>query len=304
MTQSNTSSVGSIADQMDRHILYQKSVQDPETEIEFLVEKYKELRGKEPVVLREDFCGTAFLATEWCKSNPKFKAIGIDLCDDTLNWGQKNNISAAGQEVASRVNIYKENVLDFYKEDELADIICAFNFSYNILKPRTTLIDYFKNARRGLADNGLLVLDVFGGTEAYDTVEEEREVDEEDFNYIWQQAKFNPITHEMQCYIHFEFEDGSRIDKAFSYEWRLRTIPEIIESLEEAGFSKVRCYWEEFAEAEEDADEVEDADTVATSDDEEDDEEEDVYLEETGEYYEAKEVDNQESWISYIVAEK
>ena len=272
----------SIAQQMDRHILYQKSVQDPETEIEFMVEHFKELKGRKPQVLREDFCGTAYLATQWCKSDKSFRAIGVDLCEDTLAWGQKHNVDKAGPDVASRVHLYKENVLEFYKEDELADIICAFNFSYNILKTRKTLVDYFKNARRGLNEDGFLVLDVFGGTEAYDTVEEEREVDGEDFTYVWEQAKFNPITHDMQCYIHFEFEDGSRIDKAFSYEWRLRTVPELIESLEEAGFSKVRCYWEEFEES--------------------DDDEE--FLEETGEYFEATEVENQESWICYIVAEK
>jgi len=307
MTQSNTGSVGTIAETMDRHVLYQKSVQDPATEIEFLVDKYKELKGKSPVLLREDFCGTAFLATEWCKSNSKFRAVGVDLCEDTLQWGKEKNIDAAGSEVSSRVQVFKENVLEYYDKNNLADIICAFNFSYNILMTRSMLVDYFKNARRGLADDGIFVLDIFGGTEAYDTAEEDREVDDESFSYIWEQAKFNPITHEMQCYIHFEFEDGSRINKAFSYEWRLRTIPELIESLEEAGFSKVRCFWEKFEEST-DEDEEEEADLFLCPhcDNEIDisDDDEDELLVETGIYYETKEIENQDSWISYIVAEK
>ena len=59
-------------------------------------------------------------------------------------------------------------------------------------------------------------------------------------------------------------------------------LPEISELLQEAGFRKVRVYWEEFVE------------------DEDDDEE----LEGTGEYFEQTDVENQESWVNYIVAEK
>ncbi len=85
----------------------------------------------------------------------------------------------------------------------------------------------------------------------------------------------------MTCYIHFEFDDGSRMDKAFTYEWRLWMIPEVSELLKEAGFSKVHVYWEEFVE------------------DEDDDEE----MEGTGIYHDVTEAEQQESWVNYIVAE-
>jgi hypothetical protein len=62
----------------------------------------------------------------------------------------------------------------------------------------------------------------------------------------------------------------------------LWSLPELSELLTEAGFSKVRIFWEEFVE------------------DEDDDEE----LEGTGEYFEQTDVENQESWVNYIVAEK
>ena len=48
----------------------------------------------------------------------------------------------------------------------------------------------------------------------------------------------------MNCHIHFEFPDRSRMDQAFSYYWRLWTLPEIRELLIEAGFSAVTVYWE------------------------------------------------------------
>jgi hypothetical protein len=71
------------------------------------------------------------------------------------------------------------------------------------------------------------------------------------------------------------------IKNAFHYEWRLWTLPELRELLLEAGFSKVRVFWEEFEEGDDD----------------------DEYLESTGKYTEVEEVENQESWVSYIIAE-
>ena len=46
------------------------------------------------------------------------------------------------------------------------------------------------------------------------------------------------------CHIHFKFPDGSKIKRAFTYDWRLWTLPELRELLIEAGFAKVRVYWE------------------------------------------------------------
>jgi hypothetical protein len=233
-----------------------------------------------------------------------------------------NNINAAGENVSRRVELFKENVLDYYDESRLADVVCAFNFSYNILKPREQLIDYFRNARKGLKQDGLFVLDIFGGTESYDEVFEPRSVGEKDFNYIWDQREFNPITHDMTCFIHFIFRDGSIMPKAFEYRWRLRTVPEIIESLYEAGFSKVRCFWEEDLDGEdkaqreaitqeemdddilEDLKELDflepDEEFVAAADDDDDDDDEE---EADTHYVEVTDVENQASWISYIVAE-
>jgi len=50
--------------------------------------------------------------------------------------------------------------------------------------------------------------------------------------------------HAMECLIHFEFPDGSRMDRAFEYQWRLWTLPELQEILAEASFRRVQVYWE------------------------------------------------------------
>jgi hypothetical protein len=45
-------------------------------------------------------------------------------------------------------------------------------------------------------------------------------------------------------FIHFEFPDGSRMRRAFRYEWRLWSLPELRDLLAEAGFSASEVYWE------------------------------------------------------------
>lgn len=268
-----------MAEQADRHELYQQAVQDPDTEIELLTEKFSELRGRPPLALREDFCGTAYLAVEWCKSDPRRTAIGVDLDAETIAWGREHNLVPAGNEVANQIELIENDVLD--AETQPVDLICAFNFSYNGFKQRKDLIGYLRAVRRALRPDGMLVMDVYGGSEAMDVLEEDRELDDSDISYVWEQAKFNPINHHTVCHIHFDFPDGSRLDKAFTYHWRLWTLPELQDALAEAGFSKVHVYWEEFEDTDED----------------------DEYLQSTGRYTEAREVENQESWIAYVFAE-
>jgi len=271
-----------LADLADRHVLYQKSVQATDFEVEFYQDRYRDIRGKrkKPRSLREDFCGTALLAADWCKESKKNTAIGVDLCSDTLKWGLENNIKPAGSSVEKRVTLLNDNVLSVVTEK--VDILCAMNFSYCIFETRELMLEYFRNARKALKDDGLMFLDLLGGTATIDTSEEEKEIEGEQATYVWEQATFNPIDNHMQCYIHFDFDDGSRLEKAFSYAWRLWSIPEIKELLLEAGFSKVHIYWEEFEE----------------SDDPDDD-----YLEGTGNYRAVTEIEQQESWLAYFVAE-
>lgn len=267
------------AERADRHHLYQEAVQAAETEVDFMIDTYRSLRGREPLVLREDFCGTALLAAQWCRTDPQRTALGVDFCPETLAWGREHNIEPAGEDVAKRLTLVEADVRT--DSDIKADVTCAFNFSYCTFKTRDELRHYFETARAGLKEDGMLMLDLFGGTESYDTLKEETKLKGQKATYIWEHASFNPIDHRMTCNIHFDFKDGSRMDKAFTYEWRVWIMPEVIELLEEAGFKNVRVYWERF----------------------EDDDDDDDYLEGTGEYEEVTEVENQESWMSYIVAE-
>ena len=270
-----------LAEKADRHLMYQEAVQSTEFEIEFYEDRFRDLRGKrrKPKTIREDFCGTALFAAEWCKSNPKRRAIGVDLCAATLQWGMDNILNDASASVKKRITLLNEDVLTVTTEK--VDIVCAMNFSYCIFKSRDLLRTYFKNVLRGLKNDGLFFLDLMGGTQTIDANEEYKYLENTDAIYVWEHEAFNPISNEIICHIHFEFDDGSRMDKAFSYDWRLWTLPELKEILLEAGFSSVHIFWEEFVEGDDPKQE---------------------YMEGTGNYREVTQVDQQESWLAYIVA--
>jgi SAM-dependent methyltransferase len=229
----------------DRHLLYQHAVQDVVSEIDFVEQTWSELRQRPAEYLREDFCGTANTACEWVTRYDNHYAIGIDLDEEVLEWGRLNNLAALEADQLERIQILQEDVLE--TRPGLSDIILAMNFSYYLFLKRDDLRRYFTNALDGLVSDGILFLDAYGGYEAPMILTEPRECVDEDgneFTYVWEQAAFNPINSCMTCHIHFEFPDKSRMDKAFSYHWRLWTLPEIREILYEAGFTKVDIYWE------------------------------------------------------------
>jgi len=230
-----------MASQADKHILYQQSVQDVASDIEFVKKIFDEKRGRAPQSLREDFCGTMNAACGWVKDEDFHQAIAIDIDKNVLNWGKENNVSQLSESQQKRLTIIQDDVLSV-KTDPV-DTVIALNFSYWIFEQREKMRTYFERIRETLVDDGILFLDAFSGYDAYKELEERRELD--GFTYVWDQASYDPITGVMQCYIHFEFADESKIDKAFSYKWRLWTFPELQEIVMEAGFSKVTVYLEQ-----------------------------------------------------------
>ena len=224
----------------DRHSLYEASVQDPEAELDFVSETFAELCGRPLRSIREDFCGTANTAAYWIRQSPEHRAIGVDLDEQTLAWGRANHLEPLSRDQRARIRLIAADVNEV--DTDPVDAILAMNFSYYLFTSRRALRGYFERARTGLVDDGILFLDAFGGYDAHRELEERTEYD--DFTYVWDQASFDPISHAMTCRIHFEFPDGSQMDNAFEYHWRLWTLPEIRELLLEAGFSTATIYWE------------------------------------------------------------
>ncbi len=78
----------------DKYALYQRAVQEPEADIEFIDETFAARFARTPHTLREDFCAAAYLACEWVKHDDANRAWGVDLDPEPLAWGQAN--TAAG----------------------------------------------------------------------------------------------------------------------------------------------------------------------------------------------------------------
>jgi hypothetical protein len=106
---------------------------------------------------------------------------------------------------------------------------------------------------------------------------QEEETPYSGFDYVWDQAAYNPVTGNTKCYIHFKLPKGKTMKRAFTYDWRLWGLPEMIDILKDAGFKNVDAYWEGT-----------DSDTG----------------EGNGIFRRTTRGDDSESWIAYIVAEK
>ena len=231
-----------MAELADRHVLYEKSVQDVAAEYSFVSKTFRKLRGRRPRHVREDFCGTASMCCEWVRRSKKNTAIGVDIDPDVLAWGRKHNLSRLQPDARLRISLLQEDVCKVNTAKPV-DVVLAMNFSYQLFTTRKKLGNYFKEVRKALDKDGILFMDAFGGYEAYQEIKEKRKF--KNYKYIWEHASYNPIDGSMRCHIHFAFPDGSKLKKAFTYDWRLWSLPELRELLEEAGFSKVTVYWEE-----------------------------------------------------------
>lgn len=226
----------------DKHRLYELSVQTPEAEIDFVLRQFHRLRGRRPTRLREDFCGTAAAACEFVRRSPSNHAIGIDLCADTLAWGRRHNIARLKPEAARRITLLRRDVRSPGPRASGVDAVLAMNFSYWVFKARPQLREYFSGVRRSLRSDGLFFMDCWGGYESMKEQKERRRAP--GFTYVWEQASYDPVSADITCHIHFEFKDGTAMRRAFTYHWRLWTVPEIRELLAEAGFKRSRFYAE------------------------------------------------------------
>ncbi len=216
------------------------AVQSPEADCQFISDTFKQIKGKRPHDLREDFCGTFAICCAWVKRNKHNRALGIDLDPEPIEYGKTHYLTKLKEEQQGRVEIKQGSVMN--AQSRPMDVIIAFNFSFYLFKSRLMLRRYFKKALSGLRHDGLLIVDCFGGKDCQEANEEHSKIS--GFDYYWEQSGFNPITHEAMFHIHFKRKGEKKRERVFSYDWRLWTIPEIREIMLEAGFKRTHVYWE------------------------------------------------------------
>ena len=267
---------------LDRHLLYEAAVQDVDFDLGFFQRVYRKVRGNPFTRLREDFCGTARLACEWVRRKPERTAVAVDLNAETLEWASLHHVAHIGA-AASRLKLVRGDVRSV---EDRADVVAALNCSYWVFKQRSTLVGYFRHVRARLRPQGLLFLDAFGGEGAMRKLTERRGVRGArtyagervpPFTYIWEQRSFNPVDHHIFCHIHFRKPNGRMLRRAFTYDWRLWTLPEIADALREAGFADVQVYVQGW----------------------DDDENEPLNV-----YRRRGRFENQEAWLAYLVGVK
>lgn len=267
---------------LDRHVLYSAAVQSTDAELGFAERIYRNKRGKLPRLLREDFCGSALLSVDWVNRREGNEAWGVDLDLPTLEWGRKHYLERM-ETGAEKVHLIHDNVLT--AKTPKADLVMALNFSYFIFKKRAELKAYLASACKALKPDGVLVLDIYGGTSVSRPCWEERQIRDgvtpdgdtlPSFKFAWEHESYNAVTGELMAHINFKHRTKPWMRKVFTYDWRIWTLPEMREVLEDAGFSSSEVFshgWDEHGESD-------------------------------GNYRRRTKIINEEGWLGYIGAYK
>lgn len=230
----------------DKHALYLASVQDPISDVARLSKIYQEIFKKDAIDFREDFSGTFALSCCWVQSSEERTAIAIDNDHDTIEYGKKYYLPNLSEDEQSRMHVIEG---DSISKTKPVDLIAAFNFSYCLLHKRSDLLHYFQKCHESLGPQGMLIMDCFGGSESETPEIQERDIENDKikpFLFEFERKDFNPITRLSNYGIHFKYPDGTEINDAFTYHFRMWSITEIRDLLDEAGFSKSLIYWEGF----------------------------------------------------------
>jgi SAM-dependent methyltransferase len=258
----------------NKYLYYENSVQTPHEHVHIFERMFHELRGREALTLKEDFCGTYMISCEWVKSHPKRMAVGVDLDPEPLAYGKANSFAKLKPSEKKRVKILQQDVCIPTKEK--FDVIGAGNFSFFIFKERAQMKKYFTAALKSLAPDGIFVIEMAGGPGFIQTSREQKTYTVRGigkYTYYWDQKSYDPTTNHGIYAIHFKDSKGIMQRDAFVYDWRVWGAPELKDLMIECGFKDASVYWEAM----------------------------DKNGDGTGEYVKVDKGDNAYAWIAFVV---
>jgi hypothetical protein len=211
--------------------LYERAVQSPAELAAFLVA----LHGNSPTRFREDFGGTGAASRAFVDAAPDRHALVIDIDPGPL----------ARLSGHPRIRTRLADATEL-ADSEPADIIFVGNFSIGYIECRRRLVRYLEASRRRLAPGGLLAFDMYGGPGAWRLGGLARRIplpDGSTLHYWWEHEAADPLTGLIVNAISFRVETAGDIveehPRAFTYRWRLRSLPELRDLLLEAGFDSI-----------------------------------------------------------------
>ncbi|XHC25141.1 MAG: hypothetical protein ACFHWZ_06735 [Phycisphaerales bacterium] len=222
---------------VNRFDLYEIAVQCPPIEASFL----DAVHAGNPRVLGEDFAGPAGVSRAWLAMGDDRRAIATDLDDEPLRHAVRRLADAQGNGAVERLTVRERDALEV---GDRADVIAALNFAVCELHRRDRLLTYLRNSLYRLEPRGVLVCDLYGGVDAMlpGTSEQTIETEQGELVYIWEQIEADATTGRVRNAIHFKLPDGTRIQRAFEYDWRLWSPAELRDAMREAGFSTTEVY--------------------------------------------------------------
>ncbi|HYE62634.1 MAG TPA: class I SAM-dependent methyltransferase [Phycisphaerales bacterium] len=234
---------------MDRYECYELCVQSARHVTAML----RGIHANEPTILREDFCGTAAVARRWCEEGGR--AVGIDLDGDALDRAAR---LARNLNITDRLTLTRADCIATPPApNDAADIVWVGNFSLGYIYDRPALIQYLCHTRERLLrgqggfGGGVFVCDLYGGAGAFRLGSLDRthmSRGPEVIKYHWEHEAADPVTGMVRNAISFRvIRDGELMaewPRAFVYDWRLWSLPELRDAFAEAGYQRVAVYKE------------------------------------------------------------
>ncbi len=205
------------------------------------------VHGGRALVLREDFAGPASLAGAWVDLSRRHRAVAVDRDPEPLSHARKHR----------RLRV---RVMDVLACKERADCVALLNFAVCELHARGVLVAYFKHLRRLLHAGGVVVLDIYGGENAFarGAIDAKRRLpDGREIVYTWEQVEADATTGMVRNAMHFDVRPAKgakrkikgggareqlRWPGAFAYRWRLWSIPELRDAMAEGGFGHTEVH--------------------------------------------------------------
>ncbi len=238
--------------------LYRHAVQNPLAELQFLLKvdrHYRRFRRRlygdhGTTRLREDFAGTGTVSAHWLMMNESHRALAVESDARTAEWAAEQADLLLGDRTVDLMIVH-DDVMNVQRPK--TDFLLALNYSLLIYHSREEMLAYFKNARKSLRRGGLFIFDLYGGPGAMICGKQSRRIKPENdpelkpFTYEWEQHSYDALTARIDCRIHFQLGPRRRIENAFCYHWRLWTLPELMELLAKAGFTRSEVWSDHYS---------------------------------------------------------
>lgn len=223
--------------------LYELCVQTPAMQARFLeaVHNGGGVGGAGGLTLGEDFAGPAGIARAWVALSEGHRAVCTDRDPEPLEHAARRAEEMLGRGTSGRLAFVADDVLVARRG---MDVIAALNFAVCELTQRAALLTYLRHALCRLETGGVLVADLYGGSDAFATGMSEQVIETAagPVTYAWEQRAADPLTGRVVNAMHFGLPGGERVPDAFVYHWRLWGVAELRDAMREAGFASTQVY--------------------------------------------------------------